>query len=243
MIPYGAIPPDAPDGLNTFPNDDTGAFNLSALPETFSYFESIMEKVPERTDYGWLGQTPAGTDNFFGLGAGSGSEGYVDSGPHKDMPDRGKAPDEWTAEQLAGRGAEIESSGAEESNSASGASASGSSTTASTAPYVTPTPYESTPSASATLSASDSLLASSDAPGDLNLVAASGSADSSASGSSGFNPRPTSDTQLATSESSTTAGDCELGVFRCSGKTIQTCVERFETSGELSKCPRLTLRR
>ena len=94
-------PTDAPLGLKTFPNDKTGSFNLSAPIAQYAEMESTRVKAPPRTDYGWLGQTPAGTDNFFGLGVGSGSEGYVDSGPHPEMPDRARAPKEWTKSQLA----------------------------------------------------------------------------------------------------------------------------------------------
>ena len=246
VVEPGDKPPDAPGGLKTFPSKDTGKFNFNAPATQLGYFDSIrLNETPLVTSYGWLGRTPAGTDNLFGLGPGSGTKGYADSGEHPEIIGGAKAPEEWTKAQLAVFGGGYDSGGTSGGGSSVGGSQAGPQPTGDSTGPIAPTggPGTSTdltsppvnvnpaadkvaiPSAPSDTAAGAGATDLTQPPAVVNLAADKVVAPSAPSGTGGVQP-------AATGVASITAGNCSEGKYRCSGKTVQICSHKSSTIGK-----------
>lgn len=237
IVEPDAYPPDALSGKDTFSNASAGGTAFNSPADQVAYFESIRVKAPERTDYGWLGQTPAGTDNFMGKGPGSGSAGYVDSGPHPEMPNRGKAPAEWTAAQLAGTG-NGDASGSDGKVNGGNATVWTSGDPVNTAlanpsptvPSWSDAPPTVDPSGSPVIEPTVPPAGSpTGAPGAVNLVQSDGSPSGNPGGvSEGIQA-------AASGVASISGGNCVAGNWRCNGNVVEVCAAGNDsTIGEFS---------
>lgn len=250
IVDPDAFPPDATGGKNTFPNSNPNGTTFGSPADQIAFFESIRVKAPERTDCGWLGSTPAGTDNLFGRGPGSGTEGYVDSGPHPELKNGEKAPDSWTSAQLSGKGNGAGSSAGGTSGAGVGSgdgsgavssvisSATSGSSITSALPYSTsgaPSVATSTGSGPANVGSGSWDQSQQSPPGghtnvgndpqDINLMATGATSVLSVKTDSVSGLQPG-----ATGVAKISAGNCVFGKMRCLDKVIQVCSQTSDTT-------------